>query len=210
MSRGDGTDARTTKAVVEGVQSGWTQGICCAVYRLMESRMVPVSFLATWQADVPFNQDAVTVGGEGLQDGEFRLPFRKFRLRRLLDVRMSSMELDDVSGAREGARLEIQAWKIPLTIYLSLSIKYLVGDICPLSRLSWRPTLTQLWVLPWPPMSSSPPHPRQQLILSLLFLPKLPKTPLNFSLLCSSNHTLAACLPPTSHPLPSPSTGSTQ
>ena len=81
MSRGDGTDARTTK-VVEGAQSGWTQGICCAVLRLMESRMVPVSFSATWQAEVPFKQDALTVGGEGLQDGEFRLPFRKFQLSR--------------------------------------------------------------------------------------------------------------------------------
>lgn len=73
----------------------------------MESRTVPVSFLATWQVDVPFNQEGMMVGGEGLQDGEFRLPFWKFRLRRLLDMRMSSMELDDVPGAGEGARLEI-------------------------------------------------------------------------------------------------------
>jgi len=31
--------------------------------------MMPVSFLATWQVDVPFNQEGVMVGGEGLQDG---------------------------------------------------------------------------------------------------------------------------------------------
>ena len=43
--------------------------ICCVVYRLMESRMMPVSFLATWQVDVSFNQEGVMVGGEGLQDG---------------------------------------------------------------------------------------------------------------------------------------------
>ena len=31
----------------------------------MESRTVPVSFLATWQVDVPFNQEGMMVGGRG-------------------------------------------------------------------------------------------------------------------------------------------------
>lgn len=45
-------------------------------------------------------------GGEGLQDRELRLPFWKFGLRSVLDMGVSSVALDDVSGAREGSRLE--------------------------------------------------------------------------------------------------------
>ena len=72
----------------------------------MESRRVPVSFLATRQVDMPLNQEGVTVGGEGLQGQGLRLPFCKLRLRSLLDIGMSSVGLDDVSGARKESRLE--------------------------------------------------------------------------------------------------------
>lgn len=72
----------------------------------MESRRVPVSFLATRQVEVPFNQEGVTVGGGGLHDQELRLPFCKFWLRSLLDIGMSCVGLVDVSGARKESRLE--------------------------------------------------------------------------------------------------------
>ena len=50
--------------------------------------MVPVSFLATWQVAVPFNQERVMVGGEGLQDGNSGAPGRSgkpSRQSRLID-----------------------------------------------------------------------------------------------------------------------------
>lgn len=65
-------------------------------------------------------------------------------------------------------------------------------------------------LLPWPRFLSSPPHPRQQLILRLLFLLKLPKAPLiSPYFVLPTTHWLPAYLP-TLHPVPSPFMGCTQ